>query len=98
MEIYVRLSDSASCVSINLLEVNKKYVILHAKRFHTASHPIILFTIQYSEHKTDIFLPERFSGIFTDRLIDIINTSAIHTTLVFKGLDGSSHFFVLGFE
>jgi hypothetical protein len=69
MEIYVRLSDSATYVSISLMEANKKYVVVHARRFQNTSHPIIKLTIQYSEHEMlDIFLPWRFSDPFTPRL------------------------------
>jgi hypothetical protein len=76
------------------MEVNKKYVIVHAKRFHNTSHPI-----QYSEHETlDIFLPWRFSDLFTHTFIDIINTAYVRPILVFKGLDESRQYFVLGFE
>jgi hypothetical protein len=62
------------------------------------SSTLIQLTIQYSEHETlDIFLPWRFSDLFTQGVIDIINTSSVRSILVFKELD-ESQYFVLGFE
>jgi hypothetical protein len=98
MKLFIRSTDSATCAAINFLEKNKKYDILEAKRYHTAC-PKILLTIRYSEHETmDIFLPWRYSDIFTVNLIDIINTSSIRSKLVYKGLDESSQRYVLGIE
>jgi hypothetical protein len=81
------------------MEVDKKYVVVHARRFQNTSHPIIKLTIRYSEHETlDIFLPWRFSDLFTPGGIDIINTSSVRSIFAFKGLDESRQYFVLGFE
>jgi hypothetical protein len=99
MEFYDRLSDPITSVTINLMEINKKYVIVHANRFRNTSHPIIKLTIQHSEdERLDIFLDWRFSELFTATIIDSINTDYILSILIFKGLDESAQYYVIGYE
>jgi hypothetical protein len=99
MKILIRPSDAAKRLSIDRLEVNKKYEILHEQRVRTTTRPIIFLNIQYSEDETHcISLTERCSGISSNYIIDIINTSSIRTYLVFEGFDESTQYFVLGFE
>jgi hypothetical protein len=90
MKIFIRPTDAATYDSINLLEVEKKYVIVHAKRFHNT---IIQPAIQYSEHETlDIFLPWSFSSTFTHKII----TASVRSILIFKGLDQLAQYYVIG--
>jgi hypothetical protein len=83
MELIIKPTDKAAFGAMSFLDKNKKFDILGAIR-----HPNVLIelTIQYNEEMTmDIFLPWRYSVLFTDEFIDNMKSSSSDRTYLVVG-------------
>jgi len=82
--------DVVTCdptVSVSELDVNRKYRILRAKRLSSCFGPKVILTVKTKDAApAPIFLPRRYSDVFTDTDIEQINSVAVFVHLVFKGV------------
>jgi len=82
--------DGVSCdttVSVSELDENRKYRFLQARRLTTRFGPTVILTVK-SEGATpvQVFLPRRYSDVFSDTDIEQINSNAIFLHLLFRGI------------
>ena len=74
-------------VSVSELDVNRKCRFLRAKRLTTLFGTTGIPTIEdEGAAPAQIFLPRRYSDVFTDTDIEQINSVAVFVHLVFKGV------------
>ena len=88
MDLKVRFvaADISDVVKVNELEVGRKYPISTARRLVTKYGESILITIlEFCENPASVFLPKRYSGVFTDDDIDRINSKRTKLNLIYKG-------------
>ena len=82
--------DGVTCdttVCVPELVVNRKYRILQAKRLTTRFGPTVILTVKGEDAvPTQVFLPRRYSDLFSDTDIEQINSNIVFLHLVFKGV------------
>ena len=82
--------DGVTCdttVSVSELDVNRKYRILRAKRLTTRFGPTEILSVKGEDAApVQIFLPRKYSDVFTDTDIEQINSNAVFIHLFFKGV------------
>jgi len=101
MDLAKKFEEAMSCktVNINTLEINHKYPITGAKRITNKFGPTILLTIRDSQSDTvQVFLPKRYSAVFSDDDMDKINTNAVSLNLVYRGICAASKSYLLAIE
>ena len=88
MDLKVRFvaADISDVVKVNELEVGRKYPISKARRLDTKYGDSVLLTIlEFGENPVSVFLPKRYTGVFTDDDIDRINSKRTKLHLIYKG-------------
>ena len=74
-------------VSVSELDVNRKYRILRAKRLITRFGPTVILSVKdEGAAPVQIFLPRRYSDVFTDMDIEQVNSNAVFLHLISKGV------------
>jgi len=74
-------------VSVSELDENHKYRILLARRLTTRFGPTVILTVKYEDAApVQVFLPRRYSDVFSDTDIEQINSNAVFLHLLFKGV------------
>ena len=77
-------ASSTRSVNISSLEKKKPYSIIRAERLQTKYGISVLLTIWTSSTDTvRVFLPRRFTLVFSDLYIDMINDGMIKINLFF---------------
>jgi len=81
------MTNVSSSVAISSLEIGRAYGIVHAERTVTKYGPTINLALAESQTSTiKVFLPKRYSSLFTDEDIVRINTRQKPALdLVFRG-------------
>jgi len=100
MDLGKRFQEStAYAVSIASLEPQNRYPIVRAKRLTTRFGMSVVFTLRSSDtNVVHVFLPQRYSDVFTDADIHSINSGAVELNLVFKGVCDSTKSYLLVVE
>ena len=89
--------DTTICVSE--LDMNRKYRILWAKRLTTRFGSTVILTIKGEDSaEAQIFLPRRYSDVFTDSDTEQINSNTVFLHLIFKGVCTSTKAYLLLIE
>jgi hypothetical protein len=74
-------------VSVCVLERNRKYLIIRAKRLKTRICPALVLTFRDSqEDLAQVFLPRRYSDVVSDDHIEKFNIHAVSLYLVYSGV------------
>ena len=74
-------------ISVSELDVNRKYRILQARRLTTRFGPTVILTVKYEDAApVQVFLPRRYSYVFSDMDIEQINSIVVLLHLIFKGM------------
>jgi len=87
MDLTKNIQEVTSCntIKINSLEVDRKYPIVRAERIVTKFGPTILLSIRDSPFNViKVFMPKRYSSVFTDEDIGSINQK-VSLNLIYKG-------------
>ena len=77
---------SGNIASLDTLIVGQRYLVTHVQRQETQYGPSILVTLRIDP--TDdvrVFLPKRFTAVFLDSDIELINTGTRTYHLVYHG-------------
>ena len=94
--------DGFTCditVSVSDLDVNRKYRILMVKRLTTRFGPSVILTVKGEDAApTHVFLPRRYSVVFTDTDIEQINSNAVFLHLIFNGVCPTTKAYLLAIE
>jgi hypothetical protein len=77
---------SSNIISISSLEVGRKYPIVLANRATTRFGPTILLSLQESvDRMGKIFLPSRYSSVFSDTDIEDVNCQKVSPHFMYQG-------------
>ena len=83
-------------ISVSELDVNRKYRILQARRLTTRFGPTVILTVKYEDAApVQVFLPRRYSDVFTDTDIEQINSNDVFLHLLFKGVCPTTEAYLL---
>ena len=86
-------------ISVTELNLNRKYRILRAERLTTCIGPTVVLTIRGEGAAPDqIFLPRRYSDVFTDMDIEQVNSNAVFLHLVYSGICTTTKAYLLAIE
>jgi len=93
--------DGVTCdktFSVSELDINRKYRILKAERLITRFGPTVILNVngEYAA-SVKIFLPRRYSDVFTDTDIERINSNAVFLHL-FKGVCPTTNAYLLSIK
>ena len=91
MDLTVRFAKAASG---NTLEVGRRYLVTYAQRQETQYGPAILVTLRIDPtNDVRVFLPKRFTNVFRNSDIELINKNTRAYHLVYHGRypDGRSY-------
>ena len=96
MDLTVRFAKAASgnIAPVNTLKVGRRYLVTYAQRQNTQYGPAILVTLRIDPtNDVRVFLPKRFTNVFRDSDIELINNSTRAYHLVYHGRysDGRSY-------
>jgi hypothetical protein len=83
-----RFAETLSTQAINIGSLDKEtpYPVVRAERMKTKYGDSILLTIKMSPGKVaSIFLPKRFTPVFSDADIDSINNGRVKVNIVYQG-------------
>jgi hypothetical protein len=82
------------------LETNRKYPIMKAETVTTKSGPTVLLTITDLQHNNNVkvFIPKRYSYVFSDEDIESINSQKVSLNLIYKGLCEKTKSYILAIE
>jgi len=89
MDLTARFAKVASgnIASLDALTVGRRYFVTHAQRQVTEYGPAILVTLRIDPtNYVRLFLPKRFTHVFLDSDIELINTGTRTYHLVSHGL------------
>ena len=79
--------DGVTCdtnISVSELDVNRKYRILQTRRLTTRYGPTVILTVKGENAAlVQVFLPRRYSDVFSDTDIEQINSNAVFLHLLF---------------
>jgi len=82
--------DGVTCttdISVSELYVNRKYRILQARRLTTRYGPTVILTVKNENSApVQVFLPRRYSDVFSDTDIEQINSNDAFLHLLFNGV------------
>ena len=81
--------DGVTCptnISVSELDVNLKYRILQGRRQTTRFGPTVILTVKGGNAPVQVFLPRRYSDVFSDTDIEQINSNDVFLHLLFKGV------------
>ena len=91
--------DGVTCdtnISVSKLDVNRKYRILQATCLITRFGPNVIFTVKCENVALfQVFLPRRYSDVFSDTDIEQINSNAVFLHLLFKGVCPTTEAYLL---
>ena len=88
MDLAARFAKVASgnIAPIDTLEVGRRYLVTHVQRQETQYGPAILVTLRIdTANDVMVFLLKRFTDVFRDSDIDLINTGTHTYHLVSQG-------------
>jgi hypothetical protein len=88
MDLREKFLDVGSCtiLSINKVELDKKYPIKHARRVYTMFGPTILLTLKDPVLRPlKFFLPRRYSDVFSDDDVGDKNSAKVRFYLIYEG-------------
>jgi hypothetical protein len=82
--------DGVTCdtnIAASELDMNRKYRILQARRLTSRFGSTVILTVKGKNAvPVQVFLPRRYSDVFSDTEIKQINSKAVFLHLLFKGL------------
>jgi hypothetical protein len=92
-------ATSSQVIKINTMEVNKNYLIIRAKQLKTKFEPTVLLHIKETLSKVvKVFLPRRYSSIFSDEYIELIKSQRVSLKLIYKGTCEKTNSYILAIE
>ena len=96
MDLTVRFAKAAfgNIAPVETLEVGRRYLVTYAQRQNTQYGPAILVTLRIDPtNDVRVFLPKRFTDVFRNSDIELINNSTRAYHLVYHGRypDGRSY-------
>jgi hypothetical protein len=104
MELNQKFANVASATSntivwISTLSVGCRYTITSAERVTTRFGPTVLLGIIFNELQgVKVFLPKRYSAVFSDSDTEDINMSKVKLFLIYKGTCEMSRAILLDVE
>ena len=94
--------DGVACdttVSVSELNENRKYRILQARLLNTRFGPTVILTVKSEDAAPiQVFLPRRYSDVFSDMDIEQINSNVVLLHLIFKGMCPATKAYLLAIE
>ena len=86
-------------IKVNELVVGKRYPISKARRLDTKYGESILITVlEFGENPVSVFLPKRYTGVFTDDDIERINSKRTKLQMAYKGTCDKTRAYMLEIE
>jgi hypothetical protein len=86
-------------VSISELDENRKYRILQARRLTTRFGPTVILTVKSEDPAPiQVFLPRRYSDVFSHMDIEQISSNVVFLHLIFKGICPATKAYLLAIE
>jgi hypothetical protein len=83
-------------IKINSMELDRKYSIIHAERIDKKLGPTVLLSIKESPYNiVKVFMPKRYSSVFSDEDIESINSQKVSFNLIYKGMCKKSKSYIL---
>jgi hypothetical protein len=83
---------SGAAVNISSLYMDTRYPVLHAERVETKYGLSIGLTIREGEdNSVKVFLPRRYSAVFWDEDVAVMNEQTVQYYLTYKGKISSSN-------
>ena len=93
------MGSRAIRLSVSELDVNRKYRILKAKRVTICFGPTVILTVKDGRAAPEqIFLPRKYSDVFTDTDIEQINSNTVFLHLIFKGIRPTAKAYLLALD
>jgi len=87
---------SAQAIRINIMDIDRKHLIVQVDRITTKFEPTFLLSIRAKPFNVvTVFMPRRYSTAFSDRDIQKINTQSVKLNLVYRGHCSKSNSYVL---
>jgi hypothetical protein len=90
-------TSSSTVININALIPNRPYEIGYVERIDTKYGPSVLMTLMTSTSTAKIFLPKRYSGLFSDDDIEAIQ-NIVTLQLIYLGTCPKTKSFDLAIE
>ena len=100
-DILRRFKEASSnrSVTISSLHKNKEYPVLRAERVETKYGVSILLTVRESSvDVVRVYLPKRYTDVFTDPNIVSINNGILKFKLIYHGVCEKTNAFLLSLE
>ena len=89
MDLKRKFFEAEDCdmIKIDQMVLNKKYPNVRAKRVNTQYGGSVLLTVEDSpEQLVKVFLPNRYSVLFTNDDIECINSKCVELHLIYMGI------------
>jgi hypothetical protein len=92
-------ADISDVIQVSEMEIGKRYLICNARRVHTRYGSSVLLTIEgFSERPVSVFLPKRYSSVFTDDDICRIHYKRTVLHVIYKGTNERSKAYKMSIE
>ena len=101
MDLISRFGQAVSYRTVRIpnLDIGRRYEILSAERISTRYGPSVLLTITVGpSDNARVFLPTRYTQVFTDADLADVNTGRLHLHLIYRGTCPQTHSYMLDLE
>jgi len=86
-------------IQVSEMEVGRRYQISNARRIDTKYGSSVLITIDgFGDHPVNVFLPKRYSSIFTDDDICRIHSKRTVLHIIYNGTDERTKAYKMSLE
>jgi hypothetical protein len=92
-------TTSSTVININALIPNRPYEIGYVERVETKYGPSVLMTLKMTATSSaKIFLPKRYSGLFSDDDIEAIQNNTVKLQIIYLGTDPKTKSYDMAIE
>ena len=101
MDLKRKFFEAEDCdvIKVDQMVLNRKYPIVKAKKVNTQFGGSVLMIVEDSPEKlVKVFLPNRYSVLFTDDVIECIKSKCVDLHLIYKGTSQNIKSNKLGIE
>jgi hypothetical protein len=90
---------SSHTIQINKVVVDRKYPVIKTEQMSTKFGSTVLLNLKDEQYKiVKVFLPKRYSSVFSDEDIEFINLLKISLLLIYKGTCAQSKSYILAIK
>jgi hypothetical protein len=89
-------ADISDVIQASEMDIGRRYPICNARRVETRYGPSVLLTIDgFRERPVSLFLPKRYSAVFSDDDICRIHSKRSLFHIVYNGTDDQSKAYIM---